>query len=139
MVDFWQILNPDTKRYTWRRKNPNIQCRLDFFLINCSLCTDILEADILPGYKSDHSLITLTNNTHVNPRGPGFWKLNTSSLSEREYVELIKNTMYNVSNITKTKMKIDETLLWEVINVEVGIRLSGKVRGIFLFCPRYRD
>ena len=24
-------------------------------------------------------------------------------------------------------------------NVEGGIRLSGKVHGIFLFCPRYRD
>ena len=31
LVDFWRILNPDTKRYTWRRKNTNIQCRLDFF------------------------------------------------------------------------------------------------------------
>ena len=24
-------------------------------------------------------------------------------------------------------------------SVEVGIRLSGKVHGIVLFCPRYRD
>ena len=24
-------------------------------------------------------------------------------------------------------------------SVEVGIRLSGKVHGIFIFCPRYRD
>ena len=25
------------------------------------------------------------------------------------------------------------------VSVEGGIRLSGKVHGIFLFCPRYRD
>ena len=119
LVDFWRILNPDTKRYTWRRKNPNIQCRLDFFLISCSLCTDILEADILPGYKSDHSLITLTINTHVNPRGPGFWKLNTSLLSESEYVELIEDTIYNVSKQYENKTEIDEILLWEVIKMEI--------------------
>ena len=119
LVDFWRILNPDTKWYTWRRKNPNIQCRLDFFLISCSLCTDILEAYILPGYKSDHSLITLTINAHVNPRGPGFWKLNTSLLSELEYVKLIKNTIYNVSKQYENKNEIDETLLWEVIKMEI--------------------
>ena len=28
---------------------------------------------------------------------------------------------------------------WMFSSVEVGIRLSGKVHGIFLFCPRYRD
>ena len=27
------LLNPDTRRYTWRRKRPEVQCRLDLFLI----------------------------------------------------------------------------------------------------------
>ena len=31
LVDAWRVLNPDISRYTWRRKNPEIQCRLDFF------------------------------------------------------------------------------------------------------------
>ena len=56
LVDIWRILNTDARRYTWRRKNPTFQCRLDFFLISSSLCTNILAADILPGYKTDHSL-----------------------------------------------------------------------------------
>ena len=30
LVDAWRVLNPDISRYTWRRKNPEIQCRLDF-------------------------------------------------------------------------------------------------------------
>ena len=50
-------------------------------------------ADIVPGYKTDHSMITLRLLLHSNPRGPGFWKLNTSFLTELEYVNQIKTTI----------------------------------------------
>ena len=121
LVDIWWIQNPDTKRYTWRRKNPNIQCRLDFFLISSSLCTDISEIDILPGYKTDHSLIALAIDLHTNPRGPGFWKLNTSNslLYNHEFVELIKRTISDVSKQYENDSEVDDVLLLEVIKMEV--------------------
>ena len=31
LVDAWRLLNPDGRRYTWRRQKPEIHCRLDFF------------------------------------------------------------------------------------------------------------
>ena len=31
LVDVWRLLNPDRRRYTWRRQMPEIHCRLDFF------------------------------------------------------------------------------------------------------------
>ena len=31
---FLQYINPEIQRFTWRQKNPTIQCRLDFFLIS---------------------------------------------------------------------------------------------------------
>jgi len=38
---------------------------------------------------------------HSNPRGPGFWKLNTSLLEEDEYVKQIKTTnKRNIKRIT---------------------------------------
>lgn len=57
------------------------------------ICTDVVNADVLPGYKTDHSLFTININTNSNPRGPGLWKLNTSLLSEQEYVELVNQTI----------------------------------------------
>ena len=39
---------------------------------------NINTADIVPGYKTDHSMITMEITTNFNPRGPGLWKLNTS-------------------------------------------------------------
>ncbi|CAH3027624.1 unnamed protein product, partial [Porites evermanni] len=71
LIDIWRVSNPDIRRFTWRRSKY-------FFLTSNSLSSAITKADILPGYKTDHSLITLHLANNTNPRGPGFWKLNTS-------------------------------------------------------------
>ena len=36
-VDIWCVLNPDAKRFTWRKKKPEIHCHLDFFFTSVSL------------------------------------------------------------------------------------------------------
>lgn len=59
LVDIWREINPEVERYTWRRPNPPQQARLDFFLISDNLLSYIKDADILYGYRTDHSLITL--------------------------------------------------------------------------------
>ena len=98
LVDIWRVHNPDVKRFTWRRRKPDVHCCLDFFLTSSSLSTTITKADILPGYKTDHFLITLYLANNTNPRGPGFWKLNTSFLLDSEYVDLIKKKISDVAN-----------------------------------------
>ena len=55
LLDIWRVFNPDAKRFTWRRKKPEIHCRLDFFLTTTSLSPTITKADIISGYKTDHS------------------------------------------------------------------------------------
>ena len=106
LIDIWRIQHPATKIFTWRRRKPDIQCRLDFFLISSSLCTNTLETDILPGYKTDHSLITLSVSTQSNPRGPSFWKLNTSLLSDLGYVKSIKGpfTLHQIFGTARIQM-----------------------------------
>ena len=79
LLDAWRVLNPNTRRYTWRRKRPEIQCRFDFFLITDSLMCNVKSANISTGYKTDHSLIEIKITLHSNMRGPGFWKLNLVS------------------------------------------------------------
>ena len=119
LTDIWRDLHPDTLRFTWRRNKPEIHCRLDFFLISSSLSTDALEADILPGFKTDHSLITLSLGTKTNPRGPGFWKLNSHFLKDLEYINLIKETINKVSNDYKEDESVDAILLWDVLKMQI--------------------
>ena len=119
LTDIWRDLHPSTQRFTWRRNKPEIHCRLDFFLISSSLSTDALEANILPGFKTDHSLITLSLATKTNPRGPGFWKLNSHLLKDLEYINLIKETINEVSNDYKEDETVDAILLWDVMKMQI--------------------
>ena len=97
-----------------------MHCRLDFFLTSSSLSTTITKADILPGYKTDHSLITLHLANNKNPKGPGFWKLNTSFLLDSEYVDLIKETItHDVANDYKNDTEVDAVLLWDTMKMQI--------------------
>ena len=119
LIDIWRVFNSDAKRFTWRRKNPEIHCRLDFFLTSASLSPAVTKADILAGYKTDHSLITLHLTNNNNPRGPGFWKLNTSFLSDSEYVNVIKKTIAEVANEYNNNNEVDPVLLWDTIKMRI--------------------
>ena len=119
LADIWRVLNLEATRFTWTRENLEIQCRLDFFLISLSLCPEITEADIVPGYRTDHSMTTLRINTAGNPRGPGYWKLNTHLLTKTQYVEFIRKTIADVCKEYEGHSEVDEILLWDVIKMKI--------------------
>ena len=82
-------------------------------MISSSLTTAITNADILPGHKTNHSLITIQLASNNNPRGLGFWKLNTSFLLDSEYIELIKKTIDEVAKGYRNNDIVDAALLWD--------------------------
>ena len=59
LIDPWRILNPDSRRYTWRQHSTFKQSRLDFFLISSEMNTKLVSCDIKPGYRTDHSLVDI--------------------------------------------------------------------------------
>ena len=79
---------------------------------------NVTRANISVGYKTDHSLIDIRIALHSNPRGPGFWKLNTSFLTEIDYVNQIRE----VIKVTHQEYQYDDTvnsaLLWEMMNLK---------------------
>ena len=132
LVDIWRILKPDVKRSTWLRNQPKVRCRLDFFLVRQSSSCSLTHADIVPGYKTDHSMITLNLSLHSNPRGNGFWKLNTSLLSEIGYVDEIKLTIQNTTDEYKDDELVNPALVWEMIKLKVrekSISYSASKKG----------
>ena len=96
LVDIWRNLHPDEKKYTWRKFNQNKQSRLDFFLISSSLLPFVKKAEIIPGFCSDHSSITLEIDFSQFKRGKGFWKFNSSLLKDIEYVNKVKDVIKRV-------------------------------------------
>ena len=93
MVDTFRHMNPDEKRYTWRKKIPVKQARLDYFLVPNSF-KDIVETiDIKPGYRSDHSIVEMQINTNKFSQGSGIWKFNNSLLKNQDYLNLINKVI----------------------------------------------
>ena len=75
------------------------------------------KSDIVAGYKTDHSMISLSLGLTENIRGPGLWKLNTSFLSDEEYLKCIKNVILKTCDDYKDK-DVDDALLWEMIKLK---------------------
>ena len=69
LVDIWRKLNPQSKRYTWRRKNPSIHSRLDMWLISEYLEDYVKETSIKPSIRSDHSSIYLYLSSFSSTKG----------------------------------------------------------------------
>ena len=97
LIDIWRELNPEVRRYTWRRSNPRLQqSRLDFFLLSEILSTHVTEADIKPGYRTDHSMVTITLSFGPCSKRKLLWKLNSSLLSDKNYVDGVNEVIDEV-------------------------------------------
>ncbi|WP_419609554.1 reverse transcriptase family protein [Thiolapillus sp.] len=97
LVDIWREIYPETRRYTWRRKTPSQQSRLDFFLISDLLSTLVTDVGIEAGYRTDHSMITLTLTLGKESRSRLLWKFNNSLLKDNLFVKEINEVIKNVT------------------------------------------
>ena len=96
LTDIWRDQNPELRRYTWRRNNPVRQSRLDFFLISDLMSAVAHDVDILPGYRTDHSLILLSLGKVKEGKRFSLWKFNASLLKEKEYLETINTVIEEI-------------------------------------------
>ena len=99
LVDIWRIRNPDKLSYTWRRKVDNKivqRGRLDSFLVSNTLTCFVNTCKILPGYRTDHSLINIGLSKVVRTKRKTFWKFNNSLLKYSTFLENIKTVIKEI-------------------------------------------
>ena len=119
IIDIWRVQHPDTRQFTWRRRNPYpIHCRLDMFLVTDSIQGCIEHSSITPGYRTDHSLVTITCSFSDIDRGSGYWKLNSSLLVDVEYIAQIKALIYECK-AQYANDNLSPNLLWEILKMEI--------------------
>jgi hypothetical protein len=81
LMDCWRESNIEKKEYTWFRRNP------------IKKYTDVVNARILPGYRTDHSLILISFQFGKFQKGRSYWKFNNSLLKDEVYIEQVKNVI----------------------------------------------
>ena len=59
MSDIWRMQHAAKRSFTWRRSSPLKLARLDYFLVSAAIVRMVKSSDILAGYRTDHSLISL--------------------------------------------------------------------------------
>ena len=120
LVDSFRVVNPDTKRYTWRgmTKHGLVQSRLDYCLVSSHMLGNLEDVSIQPSIRSDHSMVSVGFQLESRfSKGRGFWKFNSSLLSDKEYVSNIKE----VINSCKDKYSYLENKgnMWDLIKCEI--------------------
>ena len=126
LLDVWRISNEDSRKYTWRRLNPVIkQARLDFYLISENMFQFVTDTKIIPGYRTDHSGITLKLKLIDSERGRGYWKFNNTLLKDKDYVSLIKNT---IDDVKKTYVSNENNLNHgNISNEEIQFHINDQL------------
>ena len=112
LCDIFRIRNPETKHFTWRRKSPFKQRRLDFFLISDILQENIKSIDIIPSVQSDHSAILLKLSPATDgSRGRAYWKFNSSLTQDKYFTDSLKTQIPNF--VREASAHGDPLLRWE--------------------------
>ena len=120
--EVWRVINKKEVRYSWYRSvmrngNTHIQAsRIDLALISTGILDHVNNSFYMAGYKTDHSALVITYNTSVHDRGPGYWKLNNTVLSDMEYVTVIKNLIGEKKFLYKD-LGVKER--WELIKTSI--------------------
>ena len=96
LVDVWRNLHPDESQYTWLKRNPLKYGRLDMFIISDHLLSYTEACTVEPGYRTDHSIISLSLKNPDQERGSYLWKFNESLLNDDIYVQRIKDNITEV-------------------------------------------
>ena len=118
LIDIYRTRNPDVRRFTWRQKNPVVQRRLDFWLINSTIQEEVENVDIIPAIRTDHSAITLhISGIEETGRGPSFWKFNSSLLEDNDYIKLVTDK-YSVW-LEEGQDFQDPRILWDFIKYKI--------------------
>ena len=127
LVDCWRDINMEKKEFTWFKKNANKKARLDFFLISNSLIVEVTNCQILPGYRTDHSLIKLQLEFGKFKKGKSYWKMNNSLLKDINYVKKIKKKILDLKEQYCEKNLLNNRNISEIPNEEIKFNINDQL------------
>ena len=116
-VDLWRYFYPEINGYTYHRSRPRLMfSRLDYWFISEAFVQFIDKVELIPGFKTDHTIVQFICVFELFKRGPGYWKLNSSLLLDTDYVDRI-NDIIDRDLVNVQKGQFGST--WEVFKLTV--------------------
>ena len=99
LADVWRIQNPKARTFSWYRARPKLTAsRLDFALISTGLIDMCENSGYITGINTDHLAFYVYFMLSETKRGPGYWKLNTTLLTDKRFLEHMNEFISNYFN-----------------------------------------
>ena len=106
-----------TKKFTWHRSGNTLNwSRIDYFLLSQSMANSVIDAQILPGVMTDHSMLSITYQLPGKTRGKGYWKFNNKMLQDEQFKKQMQITLETASKALNHLNPHDK---WEAIKFEI--------------------
>ena len=91
MEDAWRYQHAGIRRYTWRRRNPLQQSRIDYaFMSTVIINNEEFKTKIESGILSDHNFVKVEVSFSAEKCGPGIWQFNNSLLEDFGFINLVR-------------------------------------------------
>lgn len=115
LVDVWRDKHPDDTTFTWKKQFSKelVMSRLDYFFVSQDFLLKTNAAEIKSRYISDHSRVILNLDFTDAPRGKGYWKFNNTHLRDKEFVDVMNDTIMSYLYSVKNKNESSPDIQWE--------------------------
>ena len=146
LIDPYRELFPLNKKFTWRKRSPLQQSRLDFFLVSESILNSVNNCSIESSYRSDHSMVILKCKFNDFIKSKGLWKFNNSLLKDIDFLNMINKKIHDIkvqyaSPVYKTENieNIPDDIIQFTINDQLFLEtLLMEIRGKTISYSSYK-
>lgn len=115
LIDIWRHLNPTKIQFTWHGRK-NQKSRIDMFLINEGMLSNVENVMMSVNTLSDHALLSMSLSLTKQERGPGLWKFNTLHLANMLFIKDIK---VEIQNAVASAVDLAPDTTWEFIKMTI--------------------
>ena len=113
LIDLWRSRNPSTKKFSFFSQVHHLYSRIDYFFIDSTLNSCVNSSDDYLGIViSDHSPLLLDIQFSNYKRSPPLWRFNSLILADKEFCELISNSIDEFLSFNQNDSS-SYSLLWE--------------------------
>ena len=116
--DIWRIQNPTSREFSWKKAKtyPIKASRIDFALVSGGVDQQIPQVCYISSLMTDHRALYMVIELDPFERGKGYWKMNTSLLQKRDYIEAINE---EIDKTLSSSIDKSPTQRWEILKKRI--------------------
>ena len=98
------------------------------FLLSEDLLTDVSDCKIIPGYRTDHSIVLLDITFGKFKKRRFYWKFSNSLLHDKDYINQIKQLMIEIKRRYAADIQLYEgTIIEEIPNDQLQLSINDQL------------